>query len=206
MSRRIIEMIGRHFSRLLVVAEAGRNRKEVQWRCRCDCGKESVIPGYRLRSGHTRSCGCLGRHGMSHTREYGTWGNMIDRCERASHASSAYYSERGIRVCERWRSSFEAFYEDMGVHPPGLSLDRIDNDGNYEPGNCRWATSYEQNHNRRNSIVITVSGETRTLSEWIEERKLNACTVRSRIRRGWNLARAVTTPIREYRKVENVRE
>ena len=125
------------------------------WLCKCDCGRETLARGNNLRTGNTISCGCqhsggraTERHGMHDTPEYSTWEHLVQRC-RPEYFKSHIYSERGIEVCERWRNSFLAFYEDMGPRPEGKTIDRIDNEKGYEPGNCRWATPKEQSQNQR---------------------------------------------------------
>lgn len=142
---------GDRFGKLTVVEDAGRDRRgQALVRCRCDCGKEAIARASRIRTGSQRSCGCLrGRptvHGRCGTPTYRSWVAMIDRCENPKRERYHRYGGRGITVCPRWRESFAAFLQDMGERPQGKSIDRWpDNDGNYEPGNCRWATPTQQN-------------------------------------------------------------
>jgi hypothetical protein len=119
--------------------------------CRCSCGTEFTAEGDKIKRGHTRSCGCINeslKHGKVGSSTYGIWAAMKTRCLNQNSPAYPYYGARGITVCERWME-FRKFLEDMGERPPGLSIDRIDNDKGYEPGNCRWATPLEQSHNRR---------------------------------------------------------
>jgi hypothetical protein len=155
---------GEKFSRLVVVAAAERAPcGERQWLCRCNCGEECVVLQSRLTLGITRSCGCLAKensrtHGMRRAPEYSLWCGMVARCHRVDSKNYARYGARGISVCDRWRHSFENFYADVGPRPAGTngrrplySLERINNNGNYEPGNVRWATAQEQAANTRRS-------------------------------------------------------
>lgn len=149
-------LIGRRFGRLLVLSRTDRVGKEnkLKWLCRCDCGVEKRIQRYNLISGASSSCGCFQRefhttHGMYKMPHYETWKGMIQRCHNPNSADYYLYGARGIRVCERWRD-FKAFHADMGERPgQEFSLEREDNDGDYEPANCRWATATEQAKHRR---------------------------------------------------------
>jgi hypothetical protein len=154
------DLLGAKFGSLLVLGLNSRN--PVRWKCRCDCGNEAVVAPGHLKSGHTRSCGCLYTasvsamrkkmitHGMSQTKIYRRWRGMITRCSVPSDTRYPWYGARGIKVCDRWKK-FENFLVDMGMPPPGMSLDRIDNDGDYKPGNCRWTTHQQNCGNRRSS-------------------------------------------------------
>jgi len=126
-------------------------------------------------------------HGQTHTPIYNSWASLIARCENAKDARYHRYGGRGIKVCAKWRNDFAAFARDVGERPPGTSIDRIDNDGDYEPGNCRWATPTEQANNTSRSIVIAG----RTLREWSELTGLKLGTIQSRVHRGWSRERAV---------------
>lgn len=159
---KLIDLRGKRFGRLTVrKIQRIPFAREVSWLCECDCGRTKVILGGSLRSGYTTSCGCLHKEIASrkhlihgHARKklnspiYGSWCGMISRCTNPRNKQWDNYGGRGITVCRRWYK-FKNFLADMGEAPPGLSLDRINNDGNYEPGNCRWATAKQQANNRR---------------------------------------------------------
>ena len=153
-------MTGKKVGRLTIIERAGKNScGSAMWRCQCDCGEERIIAGTAMRAGCALSCGCLGidrlkamatTHGESRTPLFAAWCEMIARCENENRKSFKNYGGRGIKVCERWRNSFVAFRDDMGPKPTQKhTLDRKENDGDYEPSNCRWATRTEQNRNTR---------------------------------------------------------
>ena len=196
-------VIGRRFHRLLVLDYAGRSaNKSILVRCRCDCGVVKVVRLCALQRSEIKSCGCFRRefsasqktgltHGMSHSGTYGSWAAMKYRCGNANHVAYKEYGGRGISVCARWLESFENFLEDLGDRPVGFTLDRINADGNYEPGNCRWAPPKIQGNNRRSNRMLRCNGMLLTLSEWSEVTGIKRTTIRERLRRGWNLERAL---------------
>lgn len=202
------DLTGQRFGRLVATNDAGRSRSgKVLWRVRCDCGSGKIVVGGDLRSGRTTSCGCYSSevvsqrnetHGMTKTPEYTAWVSMIVRCKYPSATGFERYGGRGITVCEEWARSFEAFYAYVGPRPsPRHSLDRYPNvNGNYEPGNVRWASTIEQARNKRSTVTVTVGSETRPLAEWCERQGLKYSIVKDRIHKlGWDPVRALGFPI-----------
>lgn len=207
----LIDLTGQRFGRLVVEARAPNEGRGSAWACLCDCGKSSVVRSASLRGGLTASCGCLGierraaackasnrRHGHTvggqSTKTYGTWQNMLRRCRDPQSTGFQYYGAKGISVCDRW-TSFENFIEDMGEAPIGKSLDRIDPRGNYEPGNCRWATNKQQANNKTNNRRIEFDGLSLTLSEWSDRLRIPLKRVSARLTAGWSDEKALTTPV-----------
>ena len=168
--------------------------------CRCDCGNIKRVRAIDLERRGTRSCGCLReenrtKHGMRWTKEYGAWGGMKARCNAPSTTRYERYGGRGITVCQAWSDSFEAFYVDVGPAPSeDHSIDRIDNNGNYEIGNVRWATRKEQSANKGNVECVELKGISKTTYEWCDLLGIvHRGTFRSRKSRGWNTMRALLT-------------
>ena len=195
------DLTGRVFGKLTVLSMAGRTKANaVTWNAHCECGSTRVVVGGNLTSGITKSCGCsrngsgVRTHGRSKSRIYYAWASMITRCHNPHAKKYKDYGARGIAVCERWRQSFAAFLEDMGERPtPQHQLDRKNNDGDYEPGNCRWATRAEQMANRRITERFTHAGKTLTLVEWAKETGIEYSTLRQRLHRyGWTVERSLT--------------
>lgn len=205
-----IDLTGQRFGRLVALRIAVSPSGKRKWECYCNpsfggCGNYSFVNSNALRVGATKSCGCFHRessaarhttHGFSRIGErmpeYRSWESMLRRCCNPRDTFFSRYGARGISVCERWRESFENFIADMGRKPTTRhSLDRINNDGNYEPSNCRWATPKEQARNRRSSKIISVDGVSMTLVEWSERTGINPMTIAKRLSRGASPKEAV---------------
>lgn len=199
-----VDLTMRVFGRLLVLYVNGRtNSNGLRWDCECDCGKIVNVSSGNLISGHTKSCGCLGRENVIRSRfkhggkklnkeEYISWCGMKKRCYNSNEKNYCYYGGRGIVVCDRWLNSFENFISDMGKKPSKKhSLDRIDTNGIYEPSNCRWATSNEQNINKRNFLIIKAFGKEMSLADWAKELNTSKNSIRHRVKRGTTFEEAI---------------
>ena len=168
-----MDIIGKRFNQLTVLAFDGIKDQRKQYRCRCDCGNITVTYPRYLKSGHTKSCGCIKKHnnrkhGMSQTKLYYRYHNMKDRCYKSSHPGYKDYGGRGIYICDRWLKSFNNFMDDMGDIPfKGATIDRINNDGPYSPGNCQWSDIITQANNRRSNKLIYINGKIETLAQWL---------------------------------------
>jgi hypothetical protein len=206
MGKKRLDLVGQKFSRLEVIGDAGNEDTKSYWNCICDCGTVIRVVGSDLKNGHTKSCGCLSRdkasqrwkiHGQSESRLYTIWCAMLSRCYNTHNERYKDYGGRGIKVCDRWRHSFENFYADMGECLEGMTLERINNDGDYEPGNCRWATRLEQGSNKRNNDWLECKGNTKNLTQWARHLGIQQQTLWARLyRHGWSVERALTTPVR----------
>lgn len=197
-------LFGLRFGRLQIVACAEPSlRRQQRVLCQCDCGTRPTVHVDNLKRGLTKSCGCLRqelgrsriRHGSARrgcvTSEHRAWQEMHARCTNANLRNFHRYGGRGISVCEHW-AVFENFLSDMGHRPPRTSLDRIDNDGNYEPGNCRWADAKTQARNTRSNRIIEWHGISKPISAWAEELGIHRGTLTMRLRNGWSVERAFT--------------
>ncbi|MBT2750019.1 MULTISPECIES: hypothetical protein [unclassified Lysobacter] len=178
--------IGDQYGRWQIV----RGRLGTHVRAQCQCGTVKDVQVGHLQSGRSRSCGCLRaeqlsarrlRHGASGTLEYRLWRKMKERCSNPNAPGYRNWGGRGIRVCDRWQASFEAFLRDMGMCPSGYSLDRIDNERGYEPGNCRWASHQQQCNNQRRNVRVTLDGKTQTIASWARELSLPYATLHRRV-------------------------
>ena len=173
-------------------------------RCLCECGQIKIALQKDVLSGHTKSCGCLREetarslkksHGGSCTRLYKTWGNMIQRCNNPNNNSYVNYGGRGITICDVWIDSFEEFrdWAETNGYRNDLSIDRIDNDKGYGPDNCRWVTNQEQQANTRNNTNLTLNGESHHISEWARIIGISQSALSHRLRRGWDVTKALMT-------------
>lgn len=202
---------GKRFGRLLALRMADLDtNKYAKWICRCDCGNTKIVFASNLKSGHTKSCGCLNleliktrfiTHGMRNTKTYKSYRNMLVRCLNPNHDNYKLYGGRGVKVCDNWLGSFENFYQDMGERPIGMTLDRIDPDGDYCKENCRWATQQKQCVNRRHNFKVFFDGREQTLPEWSREIDIPLMTLRNRILKlNWSVERALTEKPKRRRK------
>lgn len=173
--RKAIDLMGLKFGRLMVLERnASMYNRDAAWLCQCECGNQKVVVGRSLRNGDTTSCGCYAiesrrTHGETTTKEYGIWANMKTRCFNPNRKTYINYGGRGITICDRWINSYENFLEDMGTCPEGLTIERIDNNGDYEPGNCKWATTKEQAYNTRRNVWIEYGGKRMVRNDWIKK-------------------------------------
>lgn len=195
------DLTGKQFGRITVLSRAESRGKQTYWLCQCSCGTEKEICAYNLTKGLTNSCGCLSvekftdrskTHGLSNSREYQIWMGIKARCTCETNSAYKYYGAKGVKVCDAWLNSFEQFLADMGEAPEGMSIERIDVSGNYEPSNCKWATQEEQANNKTNNRFITWRGKTMTAAQW--GRKVGLCshTILRRLRDGWSVDRTLT--------------
>ncbi len=185
-----LDIIGKRFGKLTVLTHHHRNEGYRNfYECLCDCGNKKIVYKQMLTSGKTTHCGCLFVHpaiihGLSHVPEHGVWLNIINRCTKPNDRGYKNYGGRGIKICDKWLNSFVEFYNDMGSRPSNKhSIDRIDNNGDYCPENCKWETKHNQCRNQRRNLKITYNGETMCVTDWAKKMNLNVETLACRIRK-----------------------
>lgn len=208
MSGTYTDLSGRRFGKLIVIKKiesyiSPKGKKYAKWQCLCDCGNSVEAFAVHLKQGRTISCGCARKtHDMTNTRVYNIWRGIKGRCNNQNSTSYKNYGKRNITICEEWKNSFEQFYEWAINHgyKENLSIDRINNEGNYEPSNCRWVSSKMQSNNRRTNKHLSYCGEKHTITEWSELLGGEKSLIRGRLKMGWSLEKALSTPVRKYRK------
>ena len=194
------DITGQRFNKLVAI----KHIYSKKWLFKCDCGNETIMTKAHVK--RNKTCGCeryIRKHGFANKiREYAIWKSIKGRCYNKSDQSYKKYGGRGIRVCDRWLESFSNFLSDIGFSPTKKhSIDRINNDGNYEPLNCRWATNTQQTRNQSSNIIILYKNQEKNLSEWCEILNLNYHTIYGRIKSyGWSKEKAISTPIRKITK------
>ena len=198
---------GKVYGRWTILSHGMNSRSERIVQCRCECGNERFVLLISLTNGTSRSCGCYKKeivgnrwrtHGMTKSPEYRSWAHMIDRCESPNDPAYPDYGGRRISVCQGWHS-FEAFFADMGHKPgPRYSIGRVNNNGNYEPHNCRWETDIQQARNKRNNFLLAHNGEIRCLCDWATRMGIRHSTIQCRLQRGWSVDAAISKPVRKF--------
>lgn len=205
-----LELKGQRFYMLTAIQRVGTDKEHnALWECTCDCGNVTIVPAAKLKNGHTKSCGCYHKnyignlsrkHSETHTRLYTIWANLKRRCLNPNDTRYKSYAGRGIGICNEWRNSYESFarWAKNNGYTDNLSLDRINNNGNYEPSNCRWTTNIVQCNNKRNNLNITWCGKTQTVTQWERELDFKKGTLYSRIFvYHWDVQKAFTHPLKK---------
>lgn len=202
-----LDITGDRYGRLVVIGYAGSHasRNRTYWYCKCDCGTFVKVGRSHIRSGKTKSCGCLfdesvsvGKQTHGHALErnqsktYHTWSSMKRRCYNKKASNYDRYGGRGIQVCDRWLNSFENFLEDMGEKPDGMTIERLKSNGNYAPENCKWADNIEQANNKSNNRILDFDGKSMTVAQWARELGLSYKTLSLRLLRGWSVEKTLT--------------
>ena len=200
-----IDLTGKRFGRLTVIKRTESTNHNIKWLCKCDCGNEKSVFGIDLTQGKTASCGCIRKemviqkntkHGYAHTRLHNEWTGIKQRCFNVKNQAYKNYGGRGITMCDEWKDNFFVFYEWAmnNGYQDDLTIDRIDNNGNYEPSNCRWTDRITQANNTRVNRRIEYKGETRTLKEWARIKNIGYGKLQARFIRGWTTEKALETP------------
>lgn len=209
---RFKDLTGIQFGRLIAIKTIGLdNNKGYIWECKCECGTICQVRSHDLVRGATKSCGCLHRetivgnkfatiHGQYGTDLFNTWRHIKERCLLTYNKNYNHYGGRGITICNEWKENYFVF-KDWSInngYSKGLSIDRINNDGNYEPNNCRWTTMKVQGNNRSTNIFVTYQDKTQTLSQWSEEKGINKGTLYGRFRKGWKDEKLFSEPDKRF--------
>lgn len=218
--KRLKDFTGFHKNKVTILGPTGNKNCSGKslWYCRCDCGKEFIAVGSNVKSGNTRSCGChnLQRireqglsnktHGLSNSDEYHIWRGIKQRCRNPNNKDYHRYGARGIDILDEWFESFESFYNYLGPRPSEQhSVERIDNHGDYEPGNVKWATQKEQSNNTRSNHLIELNGNIKTITEWEKESPVSRVTINRRLQEGWNVEEAIFLEPNTKRKTQQPR-
>lgn len=201
------DLTGQKFGRLKVIKRVENKGRQTMWLCKCDCGNEKIVRGSHLINGYIKSCGCLNKeilrqrcskHLQSKTRLHQIWLRMKQRCVNKNLECYKNYGGRGITVCDDWKNDFMSFYSwsMQNGYKNDLSIDRIDNNGNYEPSNCRWADRKTQARNTRSNRLITYNGQTHCISEWAEILNISKTILQDRISQNWSIEKTFKTPVR----------
>jgi hypothetical protein len=197
-----IDLTNKKFGKLLIIKSEFVKNEERHWLCRCDCGNEKIISGHSLRRGATISCGCHKiKHGYVGTKLYNVFSHMKARCYNKNSKFYNYYGGRGIKICDEWLINPLLFFKwaEKNGYDEKLSIDRIDNNGDYSPDNCRWATKKQQANNRNYCILITYKSKTQTLKMWCDELNMSWSTVKNRIKKYGYIDYIFTKPIGRYK-------
>lgn len=206
---KFIDLTGKTFENLKVLKRAESRREKngklrTYWLCQCKCGNIIEVRADDLKEKKKKSCGCSSNftkgkyNGLSNTKIYTAWNHILQRCYNPKEKRYKNYGGRGIKICEEWKNDFMSFYNwaIKNGYQEGLTIDRINNNGNYEPNNCRWVTDYIQRRNRTDSHYITIDNETKILTDWANTFNIKPNVVRNRIKLGWNEIDALKTPVR----------
>ena len=206
---------GEKFGRLTVIKRVENNKyNQVRWLCKCDCGNEKIVLANNLRNGETKSCGCLKKeqdyiniahikHNKSNTRLYNIWEHMKHRCNNPNSKRHEFYYDKGIKVCDEWQNDFMNFYNWAinNGYQDNLTIDRINNDGNYEPNNCRWATVTEQNNNQSTNIKIKYNNNIYTMKQFCKKYNLKRETLDYRLKNNWDIEKIINTPTQSKKSI-----
>ena len=215
-----MDIIGKKFNRLTVLELVGTDKYgNTKFLCECDCGNRKILLGSKVKGGRTKSCGCLHsetarnntkKHLSSHTKLYSVYAQILSRCFCKTNKNYHNYGGRGITVCAEWadkENGFDSFYKwaiqngyNANAEFGKCTIDRIDNNGDYEPNNCRWVDIKTQANNKRQNHLITFNGKTQNVTQWATELGFTKSTLFNRIRKGWSIEKMLTTPVKKYRR------